>query len=205
MSSQSACARLPADLPQKQNGTSAPAYSVLQCATDAQGAAHTRCDVPSHLLRKLGWHLLPVFFALNCFNFFDRTNLSFASIQMSHDLHLTEVQYGIGAGVFFIAYALFQVPSQICLRHVGAPRWLAAIVVAWGAVASAMAAAHNPATFYTLRLLLGVTEAGNFPGYWYYLTSFFPDKHITQAFSISESGIQFASVCTCCLILHVLL
>lgn len=146
----------------------------LEVDTELCGAAQCEngCAAPSlkAILRKVGWHLLPIFFVLNCLNYLDRTNLAFASIQMSGDLQLSQKEYGTGAGLFFVGYAFFQIPSQLVLRRVGAPVWLAAIVTMWGAVACCMAAIQGEVSFYALRLILGVAESGNFPGYWYYLT-----------------------------------
>jgi MFS family permease len=147
------------------------------------------------ILRKVGWHLLPLFFLLNFLNYLDRTNLAFASIQMSQDLNLTQSEFGTGTGVFFIGYALFQIPSQIALRSIGAPLWLATIVTLWGCIACGMAGVTGSTSFYITRLLLGVTEAGCFPATWYCLTQFYPDKYITLPFSITDSAIMVAQVC----------
>ena len=90
-----------------------------------------------------------------------------------------------------------QVPSQLVLRHVGAPVWLAVIVTAWGVIACCMAAVRGPASFYALRLLLGAAESGSFPGSWFYLTRFYPDRHITLPYSVTDSAIMFAQVRAC--------
>lgn len=148
------------------------------------------------MFRKLSWYLLPVFFLLNMLNYLDRTNLAFASIQMSQDLNLTTEQYGIGSGLFFLGYSSFQVPSQLILRKVGAPQLLAIIVTIWGITAACMAAITDEESFYIVRLVLGFAEAGSFPAYWYYLTRFYPDKHITLPFSITDSAIMIAQVCS---------
>lgn len=111
------------------------------------------------------------------------------------DLDLTTSQYGIGAGLFFVGYSTFQIPSQMILRVVGAPIWLSIIVTTWGITASCMAAVKNEISFYFVRLVLGFAEAGSFPGHWYYLTRFYPDEHITIPFSITDSAIMIAQVC----------
>ena len=147
------------------------------------------------VLRKLSWCLLPVFFMLNMLNYLDRTNLAFASIQMSQDLNLTTAQYGVGSGLFFVGYSTFQLPSQMILRTVGAPVWLAIIVTIWGITAACMATVTDEVSFYIARLVLGFAEAGSFPAYWYYLTRFYPDKHITLPYSITDSAIMIAQVC----------
>jgi MFS family permease len=111
------------------------------------------------------------------------------------DLDLTTAQYGVGSGLFFVGYSTFQLPSQIILRRVGAPMWLAIIVTVWGMTAACMAAVTDEASFYTVRLVLGFAEAGSFPAYWFYLTRFYPDKHITIPYSITDSAIMIAQVC----------
>ena len=174
-----------------------PAIGTLETVnTLHQRAQHNGTDSVLLVLRKVGWRLLPVFFLLNCLNYLDRTNLAFASIQMSQDLQLTQPEYGAGAGLFFIGYAFFQIPSQIILRRVGAPIWLSVIVSIWGVVACCMAAIQGEESFYAVRLVLGVAESGSFPGYWFYLTKFYPDKHITLPYSITDSAIMIAQVRT---------
>lgn len=163
---------------------------------DAQtlDSKHLQRPALTPVLRRVSLRILPVFFLLNCLNYLDRTSLAFAALQMSSDLGLTQQQYGLGAGLFFVGYSLCQVPSQLVLRHVGAPIWLAAIVTAWGVIASCMASVRGPATFYALRLLLGAAESGSFPGCWFYLTRFYPDRHITLPYSVTDSAIMFAQV-----------
>lgn len=110
--------------------------------------------------RAVSIRLLPPLVALVVVSYIDRTALAFASIQMSADLRLSSSLYGIGSGAFFLGYALGQIPSNAALLHFGGPTWLAAITLAWGAVAAGMAAVRGAASFVALRLLLGLTEAG---------------------------------------------
>eukprot|EP00877_Chromochloris_zofingiensis_P003259 jgi/Chrzof1/12934/Cz07g13020.t1 len=125
------------------------------------------------------------FICLMCFiNYLDRTNLSFASLTMNPQLGLSAAQYGLGSGMFFLGYAFFQVPSNMCLLKVGGPRWLAIIVVCWGVVAACMAAMTNVSSYLGIRLVLGICEAGAFPGFWYYLSTFFPEDRITVPYAI---------------------
>jgi hypothetical protein len=145
-------------------------------------------------LRTISWHLLPIFCLLNCLNYLDRSNLSFALIQMSQDLNLTQEEYGIGAGLFFVGYTTCQIPSQLVLQHIGAPNWLGVIVTVWGVIACFMAAVRSPTSFYVVRLMLGAAEAGSFPGSWYYLTKFYPDNHIALPYSITDSAIMVSQV-----------
>jgi hypothetical protein len=93
-----------------------------------------------------------------------------------------------------VGYSTFQLPSQMILHKVGAPMWLAVIVTIWGITAACMASVTNEQSFYIVRLVLGFAEAGSFPGYWYYLTLFYPDKHITIPFTITDSAIMIAQV-----------
>jgi MFS family permease len=103
-------------------------------------------------------------------NYLDRTNIGFAKLTMSEDLGLTETMYGLASGLFFIGYLLFEVPSNLALHRFGARRWIARIMVSWGVVASLMAFVDSAGTLYALRVLLGIAEAGFFPGIMLYLT-----------------------------------
>src|SRR5262249_5872481 len=118
--------------------------------------------------------LLPLVFALFVCNIIDRTNVAIAALQMNRDLRLSATAYGLGAGIFFVGYVAFEVPSNLILARVGARRWIARIMISWGLVASAMMLVRTPLQFFLLRFLLGVAEAGFFPGVIYYLSLWFP-------------------------------
>src|SRR5580692_10321265 len=120
--------------------------------------------------RKAGLRLIPVIGIA----YIDRLNLSFASLQMNRDLHFSASVYGFGAGLFFIGYLLCEVPSNLALLRFGAKRWLARIMFTWGLLATAMLFVRTPLEFNIVRFLLGVAEAGFFPGVIYYLTLWFP-------------------------------
>ena len=124
--------------------------------------------------RKVFWHLIPYIFVCYLFNYLDRVNVGFAKLQMLDDLHLSESAYGLGAGVFFIGYILCGVPSNLMLSKVGARRWLALIMVLWGAFSSSLLLVRDSETFYIIRFLTGATEAGFFPGIVLYLTRWYP-------------------------------
>ncbi len=124
--------------------------------------------------RKAFWHLIPYIFVCYLFNYLDRVNVGFAKLQMLDDLHLSETAYGLGAGVFFIGYILCGVPSNLMLSKVGARRWLALIMVLWGALSASLLLVHTAESFYIIRFLTGATEAGFFPGIVLYLTRWFP-------------------------------
>ena len=106
--------------------------------------------------------------------YLDRVNVGFAKLQMLDDLAFSEAVYGLGAGIFFIGYLMFEVPSNIALHRFGARRWIARIMVTWGLLSAAMMFVQTPWSFYALRFLIGVAEAGFFPGIIFYLTTWFP-------------------------------
>jgi len=124
--------------------------------------------------RKVSWRLVP--FLLLCYvvAYLDRVNVGFAKLQMLNDLKFSETIYGLGAGIFFIGYFLFEVPSNVILHKVGARIWIARIMLTWGAISAAMMFVTTPAMFYVMRFLLGVAEAGFFPGIILYLTYWYP-------------------------------
>jgi ACS family tartrate transporter-like MFS transporter len=124
--------------------------------------------------RKAALRLIPLLSIGYGLAYMDRINISFASLQMNHDLGFSATIYGLGAGLFFLGYALCEVPSNLLLMRFGAKRWLARIMFTWGLLAAAMMFVRTPLEFYTLRFLLGMAEAGFFPGVLYYLTLWFP-------------------------------
>jgi ACS family tartrate transporter-like MFS transporter len=132
-------------------------------------------------LRKVTRRLLPFLFVLYVVCFLDRVNLGFAALQMNHDLGFSPAVYGFGAGIFFLGYVLFEVPSNLVLARVGARRWIARIMITWGLVASAMMFIRGPLSLYGLRFLLGAAEAGFFPGMIYYLSRWYPAAERARA------------------------
>lgn len=133
--------------------------------------------------RKAAIRLLPIIAIGYGLAYMDRINISFASLRMNRDLHFSATVYGIGAGLFFIGYALCEVPSNLLLLRFGPRRWLARIMLTWGLLAAAMMFVRTPLEFYGVRLLLGISEAGFFPGVLYYLTLWFPAKMRARAVS----------------------
>jgi ACS family tartrate transporter-like MFS transporter len=127
-------------------------------------------------LRKASWRLVPLIGLGYGAAYMDRVNISFASVQMNLDLHFSARMYGLGAGLFFVSYALCEIPSNLLLVRFGARRWLARIMLTWGLLAMGMMFVRTPVEFYTLRFLLGMAEAGFFPGVVYYLTEWFPPE-----------------------------
>ncbi len=134
-------------------------------------------------LAKASWRLLPLLGLGYGVAFMDRVNISFAALQMNQDLRFSATVYGLGAGLFFLSYALFEVPSNLLLAKVGARRWIARIMLTWGVLAVGMMFVRTPLEFYAVRFLLGLAEAGFFPGVIYYLTLWFPSAHRGRATS----------------------
>ncbi|MGV8921157.1 MAG: MFS transporter [Pseudomonas sp.] len=143
---------------------------------------------------KVKRRVLPLFVIMFIVNYIDRVNIGFVRSYMEHDLGIGAAAYGLGAGLFFIGYALFEVPSNILLQKVGARIWLTRIMLTWGVVASCMAFIHTETHFYVLRFLLGVAEAGFFPGVIYYFTRWLPGVERGKAIAIFLSGSAIASL-----------
>jgi ACS family tartrate transporter-like MFS transporter len=144
-------------------------------------------------MRKVSARLLPVLFVLYIAAFLDRTNVGIAALRMNQAVGLSSAAYGFGAGVFFIGYGLFEVPSNLFLARVGARRWIARIAFTWGLIAIAMMFVRGPASFYVLRFLLGAAEAGAFPGIVFYLSQWFPERERASAMSKFMVSIPLAS------------
>jgi D-galactonate transporter len=128
------------------------------------------------VLSKVTWRLIPFLFLLYVVNILDRVNVGFARLQMLDDLDMDERVYALGAGIFYIGYLVFEVPSNLILHRAGARRWIARIMISWGLITCAMMTVRTPWGFYLLRILLGFAEAGFFPGIILYLTYWFPTR-----------------------------
>jgi len=126
------------------------------------------------LYRKIFWRIIPFLFLCYVVAFLDRVNIGFAKLQMAGQLEFSDAVYGFGAGIFFIGYCIFEVPSNLLLEKVGARYWIARIMVTWGLISAGMLLVETEFWFYTLRFLLGAAEAGFFPGVILYLTYWFP-------------------------------
>jgi D-galactonate transporter len=124
--------------------------------------------------RKVSWRLLPLLLICYLVAYLDRVNVGFAKLQMASDLHLSDAVYGLGAGIFFLGYFLFEIPSNLILHRVGARLWIARIMVSWGVISALTMFVTTPAMFYAMRFLLGLAEAGFFPGIILYLTYWYP-------------------------------
>ena len=141
---------------------------------------------------KVSWRLLPVIVAAYLVAYIDRTNVSFAALTMNKDIGLSAYMYGWGAGIFFVAYALFEVPSNVILQRTSARLWIARIMITWGIISGLMATVTGPVSFLVLRFLLGVAEAGFFPGIIFYLTLWFPAAFRARAISILYIAVPVA-------------
>lgn len=144
--------------------------------------------------RKAAWRLVPFLFFCYILAYLDRVNVGFAKLQMSRDLGLGDIAYGTGAGIFFIGYLLFEVPSNIILSKVGARIWIARIMITWGIVASLQLFVSGEHAFYLLRFLLGVAEAGFFPGIILYLTIWFPSEYRARMVAWFMTAVAIAGV-----------
>lgn len=153
---------------------------------EAGGVMEARADgiALGCALRKAHWRILPLLGVCYLVAYMDRANISFAAESMNRDLHFSPHVYGTGAGLFFLSYACFQIPANKLLLRFGARRWLALIMAAWGVVAIATMLVHAQATFYGMRLLLGLAEAGFFPGVIYYMAGWFPKSQRARAMSL---------------------
>ena len=133
-------------------------------------------SLESTTLRKVAWRLVPFICLLYVLNILDRANVGFARLAMQDDLGLSNAAFDLGYGMFYVGYILFEVPSNLLMRRFGARRWIARIVITWGLVSAATMFASDLWTFYALRILLGIAEAGFFPGIIVYLSDWFPDR-----------------------------
>ncbi|MFL9926201.1 MFS transporter [Herbaspirillum lusitanum] len=148
----------------------------------------------SDAVSKVKWRILPLFVVMFIVNYIDRVNIGFVRSHLAADLGIGAAAFGLGAGLFFIGYALFEVPSNMLLQRYGAKAWLTRIMFTWGLVAACMAFVHNETSFYFMRFLLGVAEAGFFPGVVYYFTQWLPNHERGRAMAVFLSGSALASI-----------
>jgi ACS family tartrate transporter-like MFS transporter len=159
------------------------AAAALLPGTLAPGVAADDEALEARVVRKVALHLMPLLCVCYVAAFIDRVNVGFAKLQMMPALGLTQSEYAFGAGIFFIGYFFFEVPSNLLLMRFGARRWIARIMLFWGIVSACMALVQGPRSFHALRFLLGAAEAGFFPGVIFYLTAWFPSVYRARAVS----------------------
>jgi ACS family tartrate transporter-like MFS transporter len=161
-----------------------------EMAANSAGAPGLAERVPAKVQRKL----VPLLFALYLVAFLDRINIGFAALEMNRDLHLNAGSFGIAAGMFFLGYFFFEVPSNLLMLRTGARKWIARIMVSWGLVAMATVFARGAYSLYLLRFLLGVAEAGFFPGVALYLTYWLPADRIASTVAMILSAASCAGI-----------
>ncbi len=145
--------------------------------------------------RKVTWRLLPFIMLCYVAAYLDRVNIGFARLQMLGDLQFSETVYGLGAGMFFIGYFTFEVPSNLILHRVGARIWIGRIMISWGLVSALFMFTTTPLMFYVLRFTLGVAEAGFFPGVILYLTYWYPSERRARMMTLFMAAIPIAGIC----------
>jgi ACS family tartrate transporter-like MFS transporter len=154
----------------------------------------TTTHIENRAFAKISFRLLPLLTLAYILNYLDRNNIGFAALTMNQDLGLTPTQFGTGAGILFLSYSLFEIPSNIAMYHFGARRWIARIMIMWGIVSAATIFVIGPKSWYALRLLLGISEAGFFPGITFYIASWFPAESRTRMLSWFVLGIPVSSM-----------
>ena len=155
---------------------------------------NTKNQTEDAIYRKISFRLMPLLFLAYIVAYLDRVNVGFAKLQMLTALSLNEAVYGLGAGIFFLGYFLFEVPSNVFLHKVGARKWIFRIMISWGILSACMMFVTSATSFYVMRFLLGIAEAGFFPGIILYLTYWFPAERRGRATSLFLAAIAFAGI-----------
>lgn len=151
-------------------------------------------DFESATYRKVMWRLMPFLFLCYVLAYVDRVNVGFAKLQMQQDLRMSDSVYGLGAGIFFIGYFFFEVPSNMILQRVGARFWIGPIMIVWGVVSACTMLVRSATGFYAVRFLLGIVESGFFPGVILYLTFWFTSKHRARMVAAFMSAIPVSGI-----------
>ncbi|WP_315767384.1 MULTISPECIES: MFS transporter [unclassified Bradyrhizobium] len=149
----------------------------MSLSATSSAARDRASDIETSTIRAISWRLIPFLVLAYFFSYLDRVNLGFAALTMNAELKFTPLIFAWGAGIFFIGYFIFEVPSNLALEKFGASRWIARIMVTWGIISALMAMVSGATSFYILRFLLGVAEAGFFPGIILYLTYWYPAQY----------------------------
>src|SRR5690242_19945267 len=146
------------------------------------------------ILRRAAWRLVPLILFMYVASFLNRVNVGFAALTMNQDLGFTPEIYGIGAGIFFWGYFLFELPSNLIMEKVGARLWLARIMLTWAVISGATAFVQGPYSFYLVRFLLGLAEAGFYPDILLYFTYWFPSATRARILAIFCAGIPISNI-----------
>ncbi|MDT8853413.1 MFS transporter [Pantoea dispersa] len=146
------------------------------------------------IYRKITWKLIPFLCLCYLAAYLDRINIGLAKLQMASDLALSETAFGLGAGLFFVGYILFEVPSNLILQRVGAKIWIARIMITWGLLSTATLLVQTPTQFYIIRFFLGAAEAGFLPGVLFYLTKWFPSWRRSRIIALFMIGLPLSSL-----------
>ncbi|UCZ74652.1 MFS transporter [Dickeya zeae] len=157
-------------------------------------ASHTPPSGTTRVYRKIAWRLIPFLCLCYLAAYLDRINIGLAKLQMANQLALSDIAFGLGAGLFFVGYILFEVPSNLILQRVGARLWIARIMISWGLLSAGTLFVTTPGQFYVLRFLLGAAEAGFLPGVLFYLTRWFPSWRRGRIISLFMIGLPLSSV-----------
>ncbi|GJG98291.1 MFS transporter [Cupriavidus pauculus] len=161
-------------------------------------AANARLDAESAVEKtaynKVFWRIMPFLMLCYVIAYLDRVNVGFAKLQMAQDLQFSETVFGLGAGLFFIGYFLFEVPSNLLMHRLGARIWIARIMITWGIISAAFVFVQTPTQFYVMRFLLGLAEAGFYPGVILYLTYWYPSHRRAKMIALFMSGIPVAGM-----------
>jgi len=151
-------------------------------------------DLEKRTLRKITRRLIPFCMVLFILNYIDRVNIGFAALQMNRELGFSPTVYGLGAGIFFIGYFFFEIPSNLILEKIGARLWIARIAITWGIISTAMAWVYNETSFYVMRFLLGIAEAGLLPGLLLYFSYWFPARQRARALALFMTATAISNI-----------
>jgi MFS family permease len=163
-------------------------------AAHAAGLSHEVTDLERQTMRRVARRLLPMLIACYFVAYLDRVNVGFASLTMNKALGFTSAVYGFGGGIFFLGYFIFEVPSNILLSKVGARIWIARILITWGIISGCTALTSGPMSFYSIRFVLGLAEAGFFPGIILYLTWWFPSYYRSRIVGVFMAAIPLSNI-----------
>ena len=176
------------------NGNEKVGESGAPATSGAVSAASSLLEIGARARRRVAWRLLPFVFLLYIVNYIDRVNVSFANFRMSADLGFSDGVYGLGVGVFYIGYVLFEIPGAVIVERWSARKWIARIMISWGFVSIVTAFVHTAGQFYVIRFLLGIAEASFFPGMIVYLTHWFCVRDRSRAIACLYAAVPAASL-----------